>query len=80
MLPPDASGAEVRTAIRSAHPRLAPVFETGLGLRLMFTESRILVASLLALEKQGVVALPSTTPHGAAIPSRPCGERDARRG
>lgn len=58
MLPLGLSGAQVRTAILAAHPDLACVFEAGLGLRLMFVESRILVAALLTLADQGVPALP----------------------
>jgi hypothetical protein len=57
-LPPRVSGRSVRSAILAAHPALAPVFETGLGLRLMFTESQILVAALLRLIDHGIPVLP----------------------
>lgn len=55
---PDATGADVRGAIRAAYPALASVFETGIGWRLMFLESQILVAALLDLAGQKVPALP----------------------
>lgn len=58
LLPPRTTAAQVRKAILTAHPALANVFETGIGLRLMFLESQILVAALLKLESQGIVALP----------------------
>ncbi|MER9070065.1 hypothetical protein NKH84_26445 [Mesorhizobium sp. M0902] len=45
-------------ALAKRHPAIASMFGTGLGLRLMFTESRILVAALRALMAQGVPALP----------------------
>lgn len=57
-LPPRISGRRLRSAILSAHPALAPVFETGIGLRLMFTESQILVAALLRLIDRRITALP----------------------
>ncbi len=57
-LPPRISGRRVREAILAAHPALASVFETGRGLRLMFTESRILVAALLRLIDRRIPALP----------------------
>ena len=41
-----------------AHPALAPMIERGLGFRLMFIESQILVAALLKLAAQGAPALP----------------------
>src|SRR5260370_21232305 len=43
-LPPRTSGARIRSAILAAHPALASVFETGIGLRLMFIERQILGA------------------------------------
>ena len=42
----------------AAHPGLSAVFETGIGMRLMFLESQILVATLLRLIAQGIIALP----------------------
>ncbi|MER9850077.1 hypothetical protein NKJ55_22625 [Mesorhizobium sp. M0106] len=45
-------------ALAKRHPAIASMFGTGLGLRLMFTESRILVAALRILMAQGVPALP----------------------
>ena len=58
LLPPDMTGPQVRAAILSAHPALMGVFETGIGLRLMFVESQILVAALLAFREAGIAALP----------------------
>ncbi len=57
-LPPYMAGARLRSAVLAAHPALEPVFETGIGLSLMFTESRILIAALLRLIDKGVPALP----------------------
>jgi len=57
-LPPGLSGSRVRAAILTAHSGLAGVFETGCGLGLMFTESRVLLASLRRLRDEGVAALP----------------------
>ena len=52
--------ADVRASILARHPDLATVIERGIGLRLMFTESSILVAVLLALLRASpsIVALP----------------------
>ncbi len=57
LLPDGITGAEAREAIRSAHPALVSVFETGIGLRLMFTESQILIAALLRLVAKGIPGL-----------------------
>ena len=56
-LPPRASCAHVRAAILTAHPAIAPIFESGVGLRFMFLESQILVAAMLRLISQGVTAV-----------------------
>jgi hypothetical protein len=40
------------------HASLEPAFETGLGPELMFTESQIMVAVLLQLIEERIVALP----------------------
>lgn len=40
------------------HPALVPLFGQGLALDFMFTESRIMVAVLLDLMRQGITALP----------------------
>lgn len=58
LLPPGMRGSQVRAAIIEAHPALANVFETGIGFRLMFVESQIMVAALLDLAEQNIVALP----------------------
>lgn len=48
--------AKVKAAILATHPNLEPVL--GMGLELMATESRNLVAALLRLIDGGIVALP----------------------
>lgn len=58
LLPPKTTAAQVRRAILAAHPALAPILETGVGLRLMFLESQILIAALLRLTDQRITALP----------------------
>jgi hypothetical protein len=57
-LPPYLRATTVRSAIRKAHPALAQVLESGIGLHLMFVESQILVAALLRLVDLGIPALP----------------------
>jgi hypothetical protein len=57
-LPTGISGSRIRSAILAAHPALASVFETGIGLSLMFAESQILVAALLWLLDRRIPALP----------------------
>ncbi|MDQ0392240.1 hypothetical protein J3R73_002032 [Labrys monachus] len=58
LFPRGASASEVREAILAAHHSVAHMFEAGVGLSLMFTESEIMVATLLRLVDQGVTALP----------------------
>jgi hypothetical protein len=58
MLPSGLPASQLRSAILAAHPALAEVFETGIGLRLMFRESQVLVAALLALADKDAAALP----------------------
>ncbi|MCZ8377035.1 MAG: hypothetical protein O9342_16805 [Beijerinckiaceae bacterium] len=58
LLPPRMSGEQARSAILKAFPALESIFETGAGLRLMFSESQILIAALLDLVDQNVPALP----------------------
>lgn len=58
LLPAGMKAAELRAAIFAAHPPLAPILETGIGMRLQFQESQILVLALLLLIKAGVTALP----------------------
>lgn len=48
----------VRDAIYKKHPALRDLFGTGVGYRLMFTESQILIAVLKDLQRQGIYALP----------------------
>ncbi|MER9614556.1 hypothetical protein [Mesorhizobium sp. M0207] len=62
-------------ALAERHPAIASMFGTGLGLRLMFTESRILVAALGILLEQGVPALPMHD--GIMVPASK--EKEARR-
>ena len=58
MLPSGFPASQLRSSILAAHPALAEIFETGIGLRLMFQESQVLVAALLALADKGIPALP----------------------
>ena len=58
LLPPNTKITAIREAILAAHPALSFLTERGLGFRLMFIESQILVAALLKLAAQGVTALP----------------------
>lgn len=58
LLPPDCSGTSLRAAILRRHPDLAGVFETGIGMHLMKTESDLLVAILLRLIDSNIPALP----------------------
>jgi hypothetical protein len=57
-LPKGWKGSIVRSAILAHHLNLEPVFEKGVGMSLMFTESQILVAVLLRLMDEGIVTLP----------------------
>jgi hypothetical protein len=57
-LPPRWTMRKVRSAIVEKHPMLGDVIERGRGLSLMFTESQVLVALLLKLLEDGIVALP----------------------
>ncbi len=57
-LPADLSGPQLRAAILAGHPALAGIFETGIGLRLMFIESQILVAALLTLADRKIPTIP----------------------
>lgn len=56
-LPRGMTGAEIRDAVLSAFPELSDVFATGLGLRLMFRESQIMLRSLLRLAELNVPAM-----------------------
>ncbi|RUM26638.1 hypothetical protein EFQ99_00020 [Rhizobium vallis] len=58
LLPEGWTMARVRNAIAHAHPAIAPLLDTDVGFELMATESNLLVAILLDLFSQGVVALP----------------------
>lgn len=49
---------EIRDQILALHHPIAHLFGTGLGMRLMFIESQILIACLLECMNQGIVALP----------------------
>ena len=58
---------DVIRAVLNHHPALRGVVYKGLGHRFMFMESQILVALLLELKRQGIVALPI---HDAVIVSK----------
>lgn len=57
-IPKRISFAAVKQAIEAKHPAIVSFFGTGVGTRLMRLESDILVAVLLRLIGEGVVALP----------------------
>ena len=56
-LPEGMTIADIRKIIIRHHPFMDAILEKGLGLSLMFTESQIMVATLLDLNRQGVTAL-----------------------
>jgi hypothetical protein len=59
LLPPDWTAARITSALADLHPPLAHLFGTDLGVRLMHTESNLLVAVLLRLIRDhGCPALP----------------------
>jgi hypothetical protein len=58
LLGPDWNATRLAAAIRNRHAPIKHLFNTGIGLRLMFTESTILVRILLDLMAQGIPALP----------------------
>lgn len=57
-LPDGWTAGRVKQAFAAAHPNLVPLFGRDFGLDLMFTESRILLATLRRLMAQGIAALP----------------------
>ncbi len=57
-LPKSWTAAKVKAAILARHPDLEPILETGIGMKLMFMESQILIGVLLGLMERGIVALP----------------------
>jgi hypothetical protein len=56
-LPKGLTGPQFTAAFLAAYPDLEPVLWRGIGHRLMFTESRILIASILCLIDHGIPAL-----------------------
>jgi hypothetical protein len=57
LLPNSITMTELRERILSHHPFMAQILEKGLGLQLMFTESQIMVATLLDLCQRGITGL-----------------------
>lgn len=53
----DWTGPKLEEAMRQYHPDIAKLFGSGIGLHLMWLESRILIKSLLILAEQSVPAL-----------------------
>src|SRR5262249_2671321 len=49
---------DVVAAVKAHHAVIAPLFETGIGLRLMFTESVILIDVLNSCARRAITALP----------------------
>lgn len=60
--------SELMAVLRQAHPPIAPLFETGEGLRIQRTESDIMVEVLLRLIDVRITALPI---HDAVIVAQP---------
>lgn len=58
LLGPEWTATKFAAAARTRHAPIKHLFGTGLGIRLMFTESRILVKTLLDLLDLGIIALP----------------------
>lgn len=58
LLGPDWTATRFAASARTRHAPIKHLFGTGLGIRLMFTESRILVKTLLDLLDLGIIALP----------------------
>ncbi|MRX33845.1 hypothetical protein [Aminobacter sp. MDW-2] len=58
LVDPEWTGRKVEAAIRERHPAIAHLFGVGIGLRLMFTESEIMLATLRILIGQGIPVLP----------------------
>lgn len=58
LLGPEWTATKFAAAARMRHAPIKHLFGTGLGIRLMFTESRILVKTLLDLLDLNIVALP----------------------
>jgi hypothetical protein len=56
-LPEGMTIARIREIIVRHHPFMDAILEKGLGLQLMFTESQIMVTTLLDLNSQGITAL-----------------------
>jgi hypothetical protein len=56
-LPRNMTGSDIRSAVLAAFPEIADVFESGIGLRLMFRESQILVRGLRLLAEMNVCGL-----------------------
>jgi len=57
-LPAGWTASRVKQTVADVHPDLVPLFGRDFGLDLMFTESRILLATLRLLMAQGIPALP----------------------
>ena len=55
---PKLSFADVKRAIESKHQAIVPMFFSGVGMKVMFVESEILIAVLLQLLERSIVALP----------------------
>lgn len=58
LLGPDWTATKFAASLRTRHAPIRHLFGTGLGIRFMFTESRILVKTLLDLLDLGIIALP----------------------
>jgi hypothetical protein len=58
LFPPKTKARDVIASIHQKHPKLSPVLSRGVGLKLMFKESEIMMGVLKRLRKRGIVGLP----------------------
>ena len=58
LYPPEATIGELLALTEAAHPAIMHPFGTGIGHRLQFTESKILVSTLVRAMRSAIVVLP----------------------
>jgi hypothetical protein len=74
LLPKGLSAEQIASSIIDTHPKVARYFYTGVGYDLQFLESEVIIAILLKLMDENIVALPI---HDAVVV--PCSEEDETR-
>ena len=67
LFPEGLKAADAVALLEARHPKIAPLFGTGIGYRCMFAESTTLAYALEVLFKRGIAALPV---HDAVIVAR----------